>query len=406
MLKNLLRLPAFLTILFPLFLVAGGAAADVAISIIAVLFLVRSYLEKDWAWTKEVWVQLLALLWVYMIVRSIFAENPIVALQRSLPFVRYFVFAAALAFWTLQDDEVRSRFLYVLTALVFFLACDGVIQWWFGKDIFLQQIRVSEGHYRLTGPFHHGREILGIMLVWLSFPVCMRLLMSEEGKIAVTYKSAAILLIMLTVVLSGERMALLLFLFGWAIAIFILPVRRIYVLSIFCAGLLIIAAVSLLSTEVFLRQIASTVDVLEDWHGSPYGKLLDSDIAIAKKNPLFGIGANHFRIVCKETYSSPDVCNIHPHNIYMEWIIEQGAIGFTLFLAFVIAVFDKCRKHWRALHIQPAFIGFFLALIMRLWPLASSTGFFSRWGGPPFWLVLGALLVYTVMNQRKTEKGI
>jgi O-antigen ligase len=80
----------------------------------------------------------------------------------------------------------------------------------------------------------------------------------------------------------------------------------------------------------------------------------------------------------------------------MEWLIEEGVVGFGLYIAFLIAVARLCVNSYPLARANPVFAGLIVALIMRLWPLASSTGVFSRWGAPPFWLVLGTLLVYTV----------
>jgi O-antigen ligase len=92
-------------------------------------------------------------------------------------------------------------------------------------------------------------------------------------------------------------------------------------------------------------------------------------------------------------------CNTHPHNIYMEWLIENGAVGLLLFITFLVTALRKCIRSWPDNRLNPVFIGLFIAFILRIWPIASSTNFFSSWGAPPFWLVLGALLAYTVRKE-------
>ncbi len=402
--KNILKLPLYITVLFPLLLLLGSAVADIGMSAVAILFLVRSYIEKDWAWTKEAWVRCLFMLWLYMLARGAFAQNPYDALRRSLPFVRYFVFAATLAFWTLRDDRTLKYFLMVLTATVLFLTGDGILQWFAGKDIFLRAVDNNHGHIRLTGPFR--APILGITLVWLSFPVCMRHVMDGQGRLRPGYGAFAIPLILVAIVLSGERMALLLVLFGWFLALCAMQLKRVYVLGMVAAGMALVTAITFASPELFTREVLSTRDVLLHWDKSPYGELLKSDIGVARVNPVFGVGSNHFRIVCKELYSDPNACNIHPHNIYMEWLIEQGAIGFSLFIAFIGLLAGKCVRHWSRLRTNPVFIGLAIALVMRLWPFMSTTGFFSRWGAPPFWLITGVYLLYITRIESNPEKDI
>lgn len=401
MISKLLELPLYLTVLFPILFLTGTATADAGMSIIALLFLLRSYLEKDWGWTKELWVRALAALWIYMNIRGIFARDPLEALHRGLPFVRYFVFAAALAYWTLRDQRVRSIFLKVLAAVVLFSAADGLLQWFHGKDLFGIPYMSYDQHIRLTAPFR--MQIVGIMLAWLSLPVCLWCMTDKEGKLQLSWKLLAVLPILAAIVLSGERMALLLTAFGWLMVAFMLPVRKIYPVSAVVAGIALLGVMAYVSPVTFDRQIVSTVATLRNWQESPYGILLTSDLRIAQVNPVFGIGTNHFRIVCPEYFSGPLSCNLHPHNVYLEWFIEQGIIGFALYLTFIYGLLRSCIRNWQVVRQNPVCIGFLVAILLRLWPLASTTGFFSRWGAPPFWLVIGAMLVYITGSSAQSD---
>lgn len=403
MIRTVLRLPGYLTVLFPFLLLLGGAVCDVAISLTAVLFLVHSYVEKDWGWTKELWVRCLCLLWVYMMARGLLAEHPLEAESRSVPFIRYAVFAAALAYWTLRDELVRKYFFKALAVFVLFVACDGLLQWGTGKDLLRHPSLFYDDHTRLTGPFRS--QILGAMLVWLAFPACMQFMQCREGRLSVDYRFLLAPLVLAVIALSGERMALMLALFGIAIALIVLPVRRVYLLAGVAAGFALVGAVLLASPELFQRQVFTTIDTFRNWQSSPYGELLSSDIQIAGVNPVFGIGTNHFRIVCQEIFPTASTrCNLHPHNIYMEWLIEQGIIGIGLFLAFIAALAIKCRKNWQGVKNNPVCVGLLVAVVLRLWPFASSTGIFSRWGSPPFWLIIGVFLMYvTTPSNEKSE---
>ncbi|HEU5046744.1 MAG TPA: O-antigen ligase family protein [Rickettsiales bacterium] len=396
MVNKLLKLPLYLTAFFPILFLTGTASADIGMSLIAICFLLHSWLEKDWAWTKALWVRTLGLLWIYMNIRGLFAEQPSEALHRSLPFVRYFVFAAALAYWTLREKWVHETFLKVLASVVLLSSLDALLQWVHGTDLIGMPYKIDNNHIRLTAPFR--MQIVGIMLAWLSLPVCMLFIKNNEGRLKLDWKLLIILPVLVAIVLSGERMALLLTAAGWLMAVFMLPVRKIYPLAAVIAGIAALGALAYMSPVTFNRQIVSTVETLQNWQQSPYGILLTSDLRVAQVNPVFGIGTNHFRLECPKYFSGPLACNLHPHNIYLEWFIEQGFIGFILFLTFIYALLRACVKNWQVVQQNPVCIGFLVAVLLRLWPLASSTGFFSRWGAPPFWLVIGALLVYITGN--------
>jgi hypothetical protein len=397
---------SWLIILFPLLLVAGHVVPDIALSLIGFFFLVHCAERRDWRWLQARWVQCLLVTWVYIMLRGCFSENALVSLHRSLPWFRYIVFAAALAYWLFLNDTTRNRFFIALTWVILFFALDGLLQWFAGRDI-LWHARLTDtlGHYRLTGPWN--KPILGIMLAWLSFPVCVQFLLPEAENPArrkvLHFGIVLTLLVLATIIVSGERMALLLSLFGWAIAIVMLSARSKAVWLVLACGIALIGLLALISPQVLGRQVNSTIDTLTHWQQSPYGQIFASGLELVKQNPLFGIGSAEFSSSCAALYTDPtanaQACNTHPHNIYMEWLIENGIIGLVLFIAFIAAVIAACARHWRRNCASPAFIGLFIAFMLRVWPIASSTNFFSSWGAPPFWLVLGALLAYTAAKE-------
>ena len=206
-------------------------------------------------------------------------------------------------------------------------------------------------------------------------------------------------------------MALLLALFGLGIAVFLLPLPKRYMLALPVMGIALIAVLALISPDLFQRQILTTVNTFTHWQESPYGQLLSGDLHIAAINPIFGIGTMHFRYACQDAYAMTPAliltnCNTHPHNIYMEWLIENGVIGLILFAAAVIAVLQKCCKAWPTERLNPVFIGLLIAFILRIWPIESSTGLFSTWGSPPMWLMLGLLLSYCIMPLARLPAGL
>ena len=55
---------------------------------------------------------------------------------------------------------------------------------------------------------------------------------------------------------------------------------------------------------------------------------------------MIGIGLRNFRHRCANQHFKPlgpveDRCYTHPHQIYLEWLVETGAIGFLGFLALI-----------------------------------------------------------------------
>lgn len=407
--KKTFTIACLFTSIFPALLLSP-VLSDIGLCIIAVCFLLHCYQTQNWSWCRESWVRILLLLWLYMIGRGLCAPDPKAALASSMPFIRYIVFAVALARWTLENGPTHQKFLYVLCGVVIACAIDGLVQYIFGYDIMLHKLihDPNVGHIRLSGPF--SRPILGIMLTWLAFPALLPLLFDSKAKPQWNKKGGGaiigLLIVITAIALSGERMALLLTLLGSFIAACILPLSK----RLLCVGaaiiLLLLTGLTWVAPEMFERQVTSTIQTVSHWEQSPYGLLLRSDLTLATEHPLIGLGADHFRASCEALYAGDKpridaMCNIHPHNIYLEWLIEEGCIGLGLFIFFVAIVLRDSIAVLYQNRGNPIFVGWFIAFVLRVWPFMSTTGFFSRWGAPPFWLAVGALLVYTAAKGEK-----
>lgn len=404
---------AAITLLLPVLFIFSSSLSDAVLSTVAVLFLAHSWRTRNFAWAKQPWILCLWTLWVYMTLRGAFAEHPAESLRRGVPFLRYFVFAAALAHWIMRVEQYRALFMRVLTGALLFIMADSFWQWLSRWDILGYEIvQDAQRHFRLTGPFGKTKVIVGIMLVWLSFPAAVAGLTADgrfrRGKKLLAGLAFA-LSVLVMIALSGERMALLLCLLGWGITLLLLRLNLRWMVGSALAGAALLGIMAFTIPSFFERQVGATYETFAHWKESPYGKIMVSDMALAVQNPIIGIGANHFRTACPKLYPGQSteyiqsVCNLHPHNIYFEWLIENGIIGFGLFLGFLGCVATACYRQRALLRVEPFFLGWCVAFILRVWPVGSSTGFFSNWGAPPFWLVLGMVLVYALPASR-TER--
>ena len=75
---------------------------------------------------------------------------------------------------------------------------------------------------------------------------------------------------------------------------------------------------------------------LKDFKNSPYGEIYNTAFQIWMDNKLTGIGLNNFTYLCENDDRYKDKiknynCVSHPHNIYLQWLVETGIIGFFLF---------------------------------------------------------------------------
>lgn len=387
------------TLLLPVSLLLGKAGCDIAFSLLAILFLLRSWGVRDATWMQARWFKIAAILWAYLLLRSLFAEDAAAALARSLPWIRFPVGAAALAYWTLQDNRTRQNMWISLTATISFLCVDAFYQFVTGADLFGKPTFPSTSSPRLTGPYSAPK--IGIVLAWIGLPVIGGWLAGSDNhapslkRMGIALGFSALLLVV--IFLSGERMALLLYMFGLGLFALLLPISRRLLLAagLACAALLAVFAFS--NQEVVERQMHSTLTTLQHIETSPYGQIWLSAKAMIEDKPIAGVGPRHFRIDCiKPEYGLLDNletrCNLHPHHLYLEWLVESGIVGLALFLWLIAEWGRTLAPHFAAHKQDTVFTALLVAVFLRLWPLSTSTSFFTGWSAVPFWLLLGWLL--------------
>ena len=389
----------WLVIALPVLLFCGKVTSDIAMSVVAVLFLLHSARYGDFSWARQRWMQVAMLLTAYMCLRAVITADPTwFKFGYSFSWIRFPVAASALAYWILPDEKVRKRLFLSLTGALAFIMADTLFQFFHETDIFGHTTFIFQDLHRLTGPFSGPRP--GITIVWLIFPVMLGWTKPQASPSAWWVLMSAVTVV--TVFLTGERMALLLLLMGTGLCFLTMPRLRV----LLCGGIivaLVMVGVLVQSRPVVLRrQVGQTHAAVAGFAQTSYGLTAQSSIAIFKANPLFGSGVRSFKTECpKPEYgpiNDPQLlaarCPIHPHNLYLGWLSEYGLVGFVLYFTmvgfWVRDLFVKRNNWW---HV-PIMVGLVVTLVIRLWPLSAGTSHFSAWSAVPFWLCMGWMFVF------------
>jgi len=385
-----------LAIALPVLFLIGRAPADVAVSLIAVLLLVRSALGRDWAWLRTPWVLVGLAIWLYLVLVSGLAADAAGAYSRALPFGRFVLFGAALQHWLLVERGTRRAMLVALAAVIAFVALDSLLQFVHGQDVLGQTFEDE----RLTGPF--AATVPGSFLSKTWFPVLGLALALAAGWSARWRNALAIgliLLMALTITLTGERIALATV--GLGLVPFFLLMRELR-LPLLLAGLaalgLLVGSLAL-SPDLRTRLVRHTAYDMNDFWDKRYGEAFRRSFRIWQGQPAIGIGLKNFRHRCANRHFKPlgpvaDRCYTHPHQIYLEWLVETGAIGFLGFLAMIMLWARDLISGLRTVDRRdyPVAVGGLAALLVFLWPFRASMSFFSNWNAILFWLMLGLAL--------------
>jgi O-antigen ligase len=143
--------------------------------------------------------------------------------------------------------------------------------------------------------------------------------------------------------------------------------------------------------------------------GIEYLKLFNSAIYVFNNHFWFGSGSKSYLKSCLELikYNKDLLCSTHPHNIYLEILINQGIVGVFVFITFL---FILLRKYYLDLMIIKTtdanykLLKFFflIILIAELWPLRSYGSVFQTVNGTLFWFLI-SLASSSLSTIKKTK---
>lgn len=380
--------------LMPLALLVARGGAEVIMAMIGLSFLATIIQQKKWDIVKNPLVGILFLTWLALnILVSPFAGDIGESFGRSLLWLRFIVFFAAVPFWLIRSRDELTVILRAWGIILAFAVIDGLVQLATGTSL---TGRPMLG-YRLTAAL--DRPNIGIFVVRIGFPfmagclllIAARAIDKDLWRVKLPMWGFALLMLAF-VLLTGERSATLLTFIALAImallATTISAEYRRYGLFGIAAALAALAAV-LLSSERILARAKSALQTIEHFWHSIYGELMMAGLRLWREHPLVGVGMNNFRIACEEILGRGLIsgCHPHPHNMYIEWLAETGVIGFVGFAAFVVILMRQVLKPLWVDDARIRLVGTFLAgsLLVVLLPFSVSQSFFSNWPAMLLW---------------------
>ena len=391
-------------LLLPFLLLFFRGLADATVLLTAISFLWHSKKTGDWRWARNDWFVVSLITWAYLIfISGPLGYNPSASALYSVAYLRWPVFAAALAFWVFSDASALKLFGQAMLATVLFIMFDTFWQLYNGTDLFGIEKFAT---FRLTGPMRS--PIPGALTLRFFFIALLALNASrwlKKPSLQLSMSSGFFLLALLFTFSTGERMS---FLLAIASSVFILPAlslaypkytkRLIYSLFV---GLLFFALLSFLQPEIYHRAVTSFIASLQNFSSDPYGKVFSTAVELWKEYPLTGVGLHNYSEACLNMIGDNvfDSCQRHPHNIYLGWLTQAGLMGLLLFTLTVIMI---CRHSlWMPANSQQwILMGCVSAtLFVIFWPIGSASSFFNNWFGAVIWCSVG----WALATRRITE---
>ena len=392
-LNYLISVQKYLIYFLPITLVTGSFLSDLSVSLVAIIFLITTVIERKWRYLFN-YFSLIFFTWCgYLIIRSILSENPILSLESSLFYWRFGLFSLAL--WYLLDHSAsfKSNIFFIFFIVFLFLFIDGFIQFVTGYNLIGYSYYTVDGQ-RVSGMFG-DESILGNYIARI-LPILVALLLSFKKNIRI-YNFIAVLCTLIggvLILISGERTAFLYYVIFLSVLIFLLINWRYEKLILI--SLLFTIALGLFMTESSIKQrifLNTLVEINWEQETSKYNfipekykPIYHTSLKMIKDKPIFGIGTKMYREQCKNNkYFVKNGCTTHPHNTYLQLLAETGVIGlipiFFLFLliSFIFLLHLKYYLIQKKVLLSNEKIVFLGALFIYFFPFIPSLNFFHNW---------------------------
>ena len=387
--KNLYIRNSFIFLII-LSLITGPAIPDIILTISAIIgifiFILKKLDLND--------ANLKFILGCHLIIFStfLFSINIKVSFLESLVDFRYFFYL--LLFLYFVEEKIINVFIYFLLFIVCFLFFDLLVQYNYGKDLFGIEANMQVNRQRLNGPFD-DEYIIGTYIMKLSLPII--------GYFLYLNKNLMFFLILfisfVSIILSGERMALILFIFGvFLILLFTKRYKFLFMtMFLFFISLLFFFLFFPEKNFKYMEFFYALSNFKDTGHGAHYLAAIN----IFLENPITGSGFKTFREICSDPNilnkisTTVDPCATHPHNLYLEILSETGIIGITglfLFIFFIAKRIIDLKLY------SSKYVGFVALSICIFWPISSMSNFYNNWNASINFTLIGFLFI------QKTEK--
>ena len=412
--KNLIEFTFLLFLLIPLSLITGPFLPDLFLTIIIFNFLILSINTKEYSALNFKYLLIFLIFCSILTIISIYYGN-LGSIKSSLFYFRFGIFSLAAYYLILQKKNTFKILLKIISIIFFLLFIDSVYQYFYFENLIGFKY-LDRNNFRITS-FFGDDEVLGSYVSRLS-PLLLFLFIFNNEKISLRKKilfTVFFITTFTTVLLSGERTSLALFILFIIIIIFSsIKLRKLAIIPLILS-MLISSAILSSSEKIKNRVITKTINQLGLTSDSErlvlFGKIYEGHFIISlnmfKEKPIFGHGAKSFRYYCskEENFVANNACSTHPHNFYAQMLAEVGLFGFvSLSFIFLSIVYLFLKNFYYQIFKRKQYLTDFAICLLSsyfitLFPLLPSGNFFNNWLSILIYYPLG-FLIY-IYNQKK-----
>lgn len=412
---NQLNLSKFKYLLFlmPLALITGPLVPEIIVLFIIGYLLTITILEKKIHIYNNNFFKFFIIICFYVLIRNYFSDYFFKNQHISLFYFRFTVFALGIYLLDLKNENIKKFLFYGIISAFLILLADSLYEYLNDNRLYglksIYDTRISS--------FFGDEYIMGSFVVRL-LPLLFFSLLWINIKQTFFYLILFGIFIIsgILIMLSGERVALLLFFIIFTILILLKKFRIFFFINILF--FLTIFSYFIQDKNVKERYFGNiNKNYFENkeliFFTEEHHSMMITSLKIIKSNLFFGTGSKSFRYLCKKdefktiTYPSNDVgqedigCSTHPHNIFLQIFVEFGLIGIIFFLIIFIKVilrlcnsineYNKLESPlYKNIELSKSIL--YLSLFINIFPIIPSGNFFNNWFSIILYLPIGFIL--------------
>ncbi len=394
---------SYLLISIPFLLITGPFLPDLALITICIIYLFNNFFSDIRKYYKNYFVILFLIFYVFCILSSLFSDYSSISITRSIGYIRFLIFTLAVIYILNSNPKVVKGLFYSILVCFLILILDGFFQFYFKENIFgfvMQQNRTSSF---FKDELIYGSYLSKFLPIFLSL---FFLIKKKNNKLNIIF-SIIFILSVFAITISGERSSLFLTILILLYLMMMLKLNfkilSIFFVTIFFGVGLLVTLNETVKNRIIIftkNQIFSenkTYFFSEDHNGH----LLSALDIFKQNNKIIGIGPKNYRNYCfnNEKYNNkPYVCSSHPHNTYIQILLETGILGFTILIfIFFIIIYLSLRHFFLKLikrkyllsNFQVCLLSFYF---MIFWPLVPTGSFFNNYLSIIYYIPFGLLI--------------
>ncbi|MGH1352100.1 MAG: O-antigen ligase family protein [Methyloligellaceae bacterium] len=387
----------------PFIALTGNAPSEIWLVFISVIFLARSAINREWQWARQIWFRASLVFWSWLILVSATSPWPASAMEHSLIWIRFPIFAAALISWLGKSERLWKHMLLSLISSVLLLT------------VILLAERVSNPDaIRLWGTWAQNPKP-GWYMLGFGLPVVLWALGELKNKPSTFYWALPLVVLLVGTTLStGEVYITLSMIFGCVLFVLLSRFWSWRLLLLGSACVLITAGVLATNSQLLYRFTEEvmlrlpwlpTSDYYDPWIGGLNAGFL---------HPVMGLGAGNYEFYCEKLKVAGQLeilgikhCFPHPHNLYIQVFAETGIIGLGLFILLIISLTGPVLHRWNVMHLNVPRVTGLTILIVTTWPISTYSQAFGQHKNLFTWFLIGWALatvhLFIEGHKRKTS---